>query len=172
MGSFPSLIRAHLGGNQLKGDLPAMSPGAMPELEVGPPPHYPVNSEARIALKRLSTVSAMLIAAASWRSDHRGVGASGEGDCDTWQVLGLQWNMLHGPVPESWSNLKSMRALWVRPGNYQLCGDTPPAATFSFCKDASGHCESPLHPHNSSLPSTCSHAAIYLPLMCHTHGGL
>ena len=33
-GAFPSLQRAHIGGNQLKGSLPEMQSGAMAELEV------------------------------------------------------------------------------------------------------------------------------------------
>jgi hypothetical protein len=56
-------------------------------------------------------------------------------------VLGLQWNVLHGALPDSWADMRAMRALWVRPGNYQMCGGVPPQATFRFCKDVDGKCE-------------------------------
>ncbi|BDA50936.1 probable serine/threonine-protein kinase DDB_G0267514 at C-terminar half [Coccomyxa sp. Obi] len=98
-GAFPSLQRAHVGGNQLKGSLPDMQSGAMAEL----------------------------------------------------QVLGLQWNMLQGSIPSSWSNLQSMRALWVRPGNYQLCGTVPPLASFQLCKEVDTRCEI-----TDSLGTVCS----------------
>lgn len=56
------------------------------------------------------------------------------------QTLGLQWNMLHGAVPESWTNLRA-QTVWVRPGNYQLCGGKPTNASFELCKEIDGRCE-------------------------------
>ena len=38
-------------------------------------------------------------------------------------------------------NLKALRLLWLRPGNYQLCGSVPPNAQFSLCKETDEHCE-------------------------------
>lgn len=52
----------------------------------------------------------------------------------------MQWNMLQGKVPSSWANLSSLRALWVRPGNYQLCGSPPPLAAFHLCKEVDAQC--------------------------------
>ena len=56
------------------------------------------------------------------------------------QVLGMQWNMLQGRIPPSWANLSSLRAVWVRPGNYQLCGSTPALAPFHLCKEVDTRC--------------------------------
>ena len=63
----------------------------------------------------------------------------------TWgvQVLGLEWNMLHGAIPASWANLRALRSLWLRPGNYQLCGSAPPNAPFTLCKESNSHCARP-----------------------------
>ena len=59
------------------------------------------------------------------------------------QIWGLQWNMLHGRIPDSWGNLRA-KSIWVRPGNYQLCGSKPANATFELCKEIDGKCEPPL----------------------------
>ena len=56
------------------------------------------------------------------------------------QTIGLQWNMLHGLIPDSWRNLRA-ETVWLRPGNYQLCGSKPLNATFELCKEVDGKCE-------------------------------
>ena len=56
------------------------------------------------------------------------------------QIWGLQWNMLFGSIPDSWRNLRA-KSIWVRPGNYQLCGSKPANATFELCKEIDGKCE-------------------------------
>ena len=55
------------------------------------------------------------------------------------QTWGLQWNMLSGTIPDSWRNLRA-KSVWVRPGNYQLCGSKPANATFELCKEIDGKC--------------------------------
>ena len=55
------------------------------------------------------------------------------------QTWGLQWNMLSGSIPDSWRNLRA-KSVWVRPGNYQLCGSKPANATFELCKEIDGKC--------------------------------
>ena len=56
------------------------------------------------------------------------------------RTIGLQWNMLHGLIPDSWRNLRA-DTVWVRPGNYQLCGSKPLNAIFELCKEVDGKCE-------------------------------
>ena len=61
----------------------------------------------------------------------------------TWvpmQSIGLQWNMLHGSVPATWANLRA-DTVWLRPGNYQLCGTKPENASFELCKEVDNTCK-------------------------------
>ena len=57
---------------------------------------------------------------------------------------------MHGAIPTSWSTLRALRALWLRPGNYQMCGGVPLDAPFSICREIDTACEPP--PPTSPLP--------------------
>lgn len=77
-------------------------------------------------------------------------------------MFGIQWNMLHGAIPHSWTGLKMLRALWVRPGNYQLCGTAPPNAAFSLCKELDGKCVLAPSPQPCMMPPLAAQPSLFL----------
>ena len=89
---------------------------------------------------------------------------SAGGACDAWpwrlrasrgmQTLRLEWNLLSGTIPASFSMLPDLVSMAVSPGNYQLCGGLPERAHFSLCRQLGSFCQ--LH---SQLGSTCQQAS-------------
>ena len=47
---------------------------------------------------------------------------------------------LQGSIPGSWDQLRALRSLWLRPGNYQLCDGAPARAGFKLCKELHDAC--------------------------------
>ena len=66
------------------------------------------------------------------------------------QTLRLEWNLLSGTIPATFSMLPDLLSMSVSPGNYQLCGGLPERARFSLCRQLGAFCQ--LH---SQLASTC-----------------
>ncbi|KAK9839800.1 hypothetical protein WJX81_002595 [Elliptochloris bilobata] len=56
------------------------------------------------------------------------------------QSLGLQWNQLEGSIPSSWAQLRALKSVWLRPGNYQLCDGAPAGSRFMLCKELHDAC--------------------------------
>jgi len=53
-------------------------------------------------------------------------------------------------VPASWAQLRALRTVWLRPGNYQLCSGAPARSRFTLCKELHDACLP-----QASLGQTC-----------------
>ena len=86
--------------------------------------------------------------------------------------LSLIWNRLSGSLPDSWLSFSAGPSIWLRPGNYQLCGSLPEnnGTSLQFCEDINGTCTPlnnlgpicALYPrtHAPNLPPTASNTTL------------
>ncbi|KAK2080725.1 hypothetical protein QBZ16_000579 [Prototheca wickerhamii] len=169
-GAFESLTILRLDFNQLSGTIPgSWNSSSFPELQVlrlfnnqlsGPLPHtlaelrdlqilslqqnaltgslpaeWPFTSLRELYLS-LGTLSASNTSLTGPLPDTWGTG-SGLGSLAR---VAIQRNQLTGTIPASWSQLPSLTALTVRPGNDGLCAALPEGSSIQFCEEQWGSC--------------------------------